>query len=345
MYSPPISKLIVGIMFYSGWVFSGRLVLAAENRDSPADPAARAATLDLKETESTITILFQAKPVVVYNKQSPPVPAGIDPVYQRSGFLHPVSSPGGTIVTDTFPFDHPHQHGIFSAWVKTSYDGQPVDFWNLAGGTGRVLHERVVSTFVSQDSTGFEVDLIHRVEGNPAVNVLRERWKVSVYPTDGDYHCFDLETTQQALTNKPLLISQHRYGGIALRGPVRWLKSKPDNRTLPPDYVSEPSSFLNNLRSDRIKGNHEHAKWVALSGTIRLKPVSVAVLCHADNFRAPQAARLHPKKPYFCFAPCVDGSFTIDKDHPFRARYRYVITDTATDAPLLDRHWQAWHKE
>ncbi len=132
MHSLPISKLIVGIMFYSGWMFSGRLALAAESRDSPADPAARAPTLDLKETESTITISFQAKPVVVYNKQSPPVPAGIDPVYQRSGFLHPVSSPDGTIVTATFPLDHPHQHGIFSAWVKTSYDGQPVDFWNLA---------------------------------------------------------------------------------------------------------------------------------------------------------------------------------------------------------------------
>ena len=50
MYSPPISKLIVGIMFYSGWMFSGRLALAVESRDSPADPAARAATLDLKET-------------------------------------------------------------------------------------------------------------------------------------------------------------------------------------------------------------------------------------------------------------------------------------------------------
>ncbi|MCH7725862.1 MAG: PmoA family protein [Planctomycetes bacterium] len=126
---------------------------------------------------------------------------------------------------------------------------------------------------------------------------------------------------------------------------MRWLKSQPDNRARPPDYVSETSSFLNNLRSDRIEGNHEHAEWVALSGTIRLKPVSVAVLCHADSFRAPQAARLHPTKPYFCFAPCVDGSFTIDKEHPFRARYRYVITDAATDALLLDQHWQAWHKD
>ena len=30
-----------------------------------------------------------------------------------------------------------------------------------------------------------------------------------------------------------------------------------------------------------MKGNHEHAKWVALSGTIDGKAVCIAVLCHA----------------------------------------------------------------
>jgi len=66
------------------------------------------------------------------------------------------------------------------------------------------------------------------------------------------------------------------------------------------------------------------------------------VLCHADNFRAPQAARLHPLKPYFCFAPCVDGTFTIDRDHPFTGRYRYLITDAKPDAGWLDRQWESW---
>ena len=81
------------------------------------------------------------KVVVTYNKVSPPAPPGIDAVYERSGYLHPVSSPRGRVVTDTFPIDHPHQHGVYSAWVKTNYDGRVIDFWNLAGGTGRVLHD------------------------------------------------------------------------------------------------------------------------------------------------------------------------------------------------------------
>jgi hypothetical protein len=37
---------------------------------------------------------------------------------------------------------------------------------------------------------------------------------------------FDLETTQSALTDKPLLVQKYHYGGLALRGPVAWLTEK-----------------------------------------------------------------------------------------------------------------------
>ena len=309
---------------------------------SPNQKNATSAQLKLTETEATITVTQDGRNVLVYNKQSPPLPDGIDPTYRRSGFLHPVASPVGKVVTATFPFDHPHQHGIFSAWVRTTWDNRDVDFWNLAGGTGRVLHERVVSAFSDDVATGFEVELVHRAVQEPVVDILQERWKISAYPTDGTYHCFDLETTQTALTEKPLIISEYHYGGIALRGPVRWLQQKPGEDTVDGDDRREPSDFLNDHGSERRKGNHEHVRWVSLTGTLDAAPVSITVLCHAENFRAPQAARLHPSKPYFCFAPCVDGEFVIDKDHPFHGRYRFLITDAAPNAEWLNQQWNSW---
>lgn len=269
-----------------------------------------AQSLKVVESDNLLTVSRGNHVIITYNKVSPPAPSGIDSVYERSGCLHPVNSPQGRTVTQVFPVDHPHQHGIFSAWVKTEYDGQAVDFWNLAKRTGRVLHERVVRKFREQDGVGFEVDLIHRATTKIPVDVLRERWKITVYPTDGTFHRFDLETTQTALTDKPLVVSKHRYGGMALRGPTRWLTAQDGYFRKHPDLVRESSSFANNLGSDRVKGNHEHARWVALTGSIDGKPVTTIVLSHAENFRAPQAARLHPTKPYFCFAPCVDGAFT-----------------------------------
>lgn len=299
--------------------------------------------LHLKESDNDITILSRDKLVLTYNKQAPPVPDGMDPRYQRSGFLHPVKSPSGATVTATFPVDHPHQHGIFSAWVQTTWNDRNIDFWNLAKGSGRVLHQRVISTYAAGDEIGFEVDLIHRAEEAPVVDILREHWKVTVYDHDDSYHVFDIESTQHAQTELPLILHEYHYGGTAVRGPVAWLLPEKDSK----DPATNPAtnqgcSFLNDLGSDRIKGNHEHAKWVCMTGAENGQPVSIAVFSHPSNFRAPQAARIHPTKPYFVFSPCVDGEFKIDRKQPFRSLYRFIITDSSPDPKWLNEQWTRW---
>ncbi len=304
-----------------------------------------AQTLRLVETEKTIVVEQSGVIVLAYNKVSPEVPEGIDPIHERSGFLHPVSSPQAKVVTAMFPFDHAHQHGIFSAWVNTTYDGRDVDFWNLAGGTGRVLHDLVVRTFETADATGFEVDLVHRTQTKPIVDILHERWKVTAYPTDGSYHCFDIQTEQTAVTEKPLTINKYHYGGFAFRGPISWLTAKDSGARKNAGMKLEQNEFLTSLGSDRLNGNHEHVNWVSINGSLEDKPVSIAVLSHANNFRAPQSARLHPSKPYFCFAPCVDGEFVIDRDHPLTGQYRFLIADRKIDAEWIDKKWSEWCSE
>ena len=324
------SKLVTGIVFISALTYV------------PLGAGHAADVVSVKSSKSTVTILNNEAVLLVYNKVSPEITDGMDPVYQRSGFLHPVCTPAGRVVTAVFPFDHPHQQGIFSAWVKTDYAGRSIDFWNLAGGTGRVLHERVVSTFQDRNKAGFEVDLLHQTVQKPVVNVLRERWKVTAYPTDGSYQCFDLHTSQSALTEKPLTVRKHHYGGMALRGPVEWLIDGDSDSLRRPEIDRQASGFVNNHGSTRVKGNHQPSNWVSLWGNLEGKPVSITVLCSKDSFRAPQAARLHPKKPYFCFCPCVDSEFVIDRKHPFEAKYRYLVTDAAPDPQWLNQQWERW---
>lgn len=319
------------------------------------DSSNAASRLHVEQNDRTLTVLDNDQPILVYNKQSPAAPPGIDRVYERSGFLHPVFSPAGQTVTAAFPFDHPHQHGIFSAWVKTKFAGKPVDFWNLGGRTGRVLHQRVTSTFEKGSEAGFEVDLLHRVESDPPIDALGEHWKITVRRTDGSYRCFDLETTQTALTDQPLLVEQYHYGGVAVRGPIAWLSPRdsdikakaarapaPEADASKSESPAETFAFLNSNGRDRLAGNHDHAHWVSMDGTLGGRPVSLTVLDHPTNFRAPQAARLHPTKPYFVYAPCVDGAFTIDRDHPYRARYRFIIRDAPADAAWLEARWREW---
>ncbi len=328
-------------MNHQFWVIVFALALCA-----PADlclSLAMAESLKIAETDATLTISHGQKIVLVYNKMSPAVPEGIDPIYHRSGFLHPVTTPKGKTITEAFPKDHPHQHGIFFAWVKTTYGDRAIDFWNLAGRTGRVVHERVVNMSQNEGRVEFEVDLIHRAE-NPSVDILRERWKVTVYEPGDDYYCFDLESVQQALTDTPLVVEKYHYGGMAFRGISKWLTKADQDKRGSGAIQLEPSSFLNNSGQDRKLGNHTPSTWVALSGTIEHQNASIAVLSHSKNFRAPQPARLHDSKPYFCFSPCVTDSFEISKTKPLRSKYRFLVTDAPPNPDWIESLWLAMNE-
>ena len=62
----------------------------------------------------------------------------------------------------------------------------------------------------------------------------------------------------------------------------------------------------------------------------------IAAIAHPDNFRYPQPVRLHPEKPYFCFAPMVLGDFQIKPNEPYVSRFRFVAFDGKPDPEQLN---------
>ncbi|MEZ6124194.1 MAG: DUF6807 family protein [Planctomycetaceae bacterium] len=270
------------------------------------------------------------------------MPDGLDPLYARSGCLHPVSSPEGRIVTAMFPDDHAHQHGIFrhgparhgtgGKWTSgTGSRHQP-----SASRKGRVSRsDRQWSPLRSRSAAPGDTGTSHR-------RSARERWTISTVPTDGTWHCFDLASVQTAMTTHPLVLEKYLYGGMAFRGPVEWL-TESDSDSKNSRINRQPCEIFNDHGSDRIEGNHQHCRWVCLSGQQAEGTVSVTVMCHSENLRAPQAVRIHPTKPYFVFAPCVDDPFEITQLQPYAARYRYIITDSRPEPEWLNQQWNAWH--
>jgi hypothetical protein len=101
------------------------------------------------------------------------------------------------------------------------------------------------------------------------------------------------------------------------------------------------NDFLTSSGKRRHDGNHTTAKWVSIFGTgddgDQTPAAGLAVLSHQSNFRAPQPVRLHPDKPYFCFAPMIQGQYEITPQEPLRSRYRFIAHDGPPDAQLLDR--------
>ena len=70
--------------------------------------------------------------------------------------------------------------------------------------------------------------------------------------------------------------------------------------------------------------------------------MSAAVICSPKNFRAPQHVRIHPNKPYFCFAPMVEGPFQIAPGKKYVSRYRYLVTSKVANSNQINEQWRRY---
>ncbi len=283
----------------------------------------REAHVTVEDDGRAVTVRVRDKPILTYHTAVVMPPNGVDPIFQRSGFIHPLQTPAGRVLTEAFPADHPHQHGIFNAWVKTKFGGREVDFWNQKGGTGAVEHVEVTSLAGGSVFGEFTTRLRHLALSAHAepVTVLKETWIVRVYDF-ADRFVFDLETQQQCASNQPLTLEEYHYGGMAFRGASEWLGQ-------------ESSDFLTSEGKSRTDGNHSRPQWTDAYGLVDGQPCGVSVLQHASNPRFPVPVRLHPNKPYFVYTPVVLGEMMIEPEQPLVSRYRYIVHDGPPDARAI----------
>lgn len=308
-----------------------------------------------RESEDAILVTAGGKSVLRYNKATLESPAGIDPVYRRSGHIHPIYTPDGKVLTGDFPADHPHQHALFSAWRIVEFEGRQVSFWDQQSQTGRVSHSKVISTRNGKENGRFVVELLLEDVTDPdrPKPVLTETWTVDIYNRGADQFVFDIQTTQTCAGPSPVTVTKYHYGGMAIRGNDQWFskeaqaaskayeeKVKTDSETPRPPLEVMKHDFLTSEGKDQYDGNHSRPNWVDLYGPIDGEPAGVAIMCHPDNFRAPQPVRLHPSKPYFCFSPMVESSFDITPEKPFKSRYRFVVHRGSPEPESIEAEWK-----
>ncbi len=274
----------------------------------------------------------RGKPVLRYNHAAVESPPGLPEYYRRSGYIHPLFSPAGQVITGDFAPDHAHQHGLFFAWVNSTFEGRNIDFWNQKKQGGNVEHVAIDGTIDGPIFAQFQVTLRHSDTTSPEgpVPVLDETWTVRAYSV-ADHFLFDVKSEQRCAGETPLTINQYHYGGMAMRGNSAWLGGAPN---------AGASDFLTSEGKGRATGNHTRPDWVELFGKLDGTFCGVAVMGHPGNFRYPQPVRLHPNKPYFCFIPAVTGPFAIEPDRPYVSRFRYVVHTGRPDAEANRRVWR-----
>jgi hypothetical protein len=278
-----------------------------------------------------VQVLSRGQPMIRYVGGAGVLPGGdIRPIFQRGGYIHPVRTPSGRVVTGDYPADHRHHHGIWFAWTKTAFQGREPDFWNMGDAKGRVEFEALDNTWNGAVHAGFEarhryVDL---TSGAP-ITVLREEWLTRVFdsPPRSTSYVFDVEVRQINVADAPLILPEYHYGGIALRGAIDFV---------PPDNVA----FLTSEGKDRKTGDAAPSRWAYIAGTVNGARAGVAVLAHSKNFRAPEPMRIHPTDPYLCYAPSRSGDWAIPPKGTHTARYRFVAFDGTPEPAELERLWR-----
>jgi len=302
-----------------------RLTTSANRNNAQANPTPH---VDCRDDGKHLIVKVGDRPVLQYNHAVIASPDPKTPYYARSGHIHPVFTPAGKQVTDDFPPDHAHQHGIMLAWANSTYEKRAINFWDQKAGTARVEHAGIESMTSGPVFGGFSTVIRHSDLTAPggAKPILSETWKVSVFALE-DGFLFDLDSSQSIIGESPLRINSYKYGSMAIRGNRQW-------------FGSGKHDFLTSEGKTKKNGNHSRPRWVDLHGKVDGHACGVTVLAHPGNFRFPQPVRLNPSRPYFSFSPMVLGDFEIKPDEPYRSRYRYFVHDGRLDSERADRLWR-----
>lgn len=206
--------------------------------------------------------------------------------YARAGYIHPLYTLAGTAITEDFPQDHPHHHGIYSAWHQIIIrDTIVADGWTAENISWDVTNVRTTRKRAQLKLMG---DIFWKVALGEARSepIVREALTVTIYPTKGRIRMIDYDFTLTALRDELKIggsDDEKGYGGFSLR-----LKLPEDIR-----FVSEGGEVEPQV------GSVNAGPWMNFSGLFygsQAARSGVVVLSHPTNPGHPQPWILRNQK-------------------------------------------------
>ncbi len=296
-----------------------------------------------RKEDGNLVMSINEKPKLTYRYGISYPPKGIDSIYRKSGYIHPVLSPKGDTLSRIQPPDHYHHYGMWGPWTHTRIRGQQVDFWNLGDRKGTVLFKNFNSTtsgpiFASFDAVQEHIDFITEKEPQVALN---ENLEVKLWDLDRpDRYIFDYKTTFNTPLENGILFEAYRYGGgIGMRFTERWHK---DNCTV-----------LTSDGKDRLSADGTNAKWCIVKGesTDGKSMNGILFMSHSENRSHPEPMRIWPVDAndgrgdmFFEFCPIRHEEWKIEPQKEHQLKYRMVVFEDDLTAKEAEEYWQAFVK-
>ena len=198
---------------YSAKNSSRTFVLKLNEKESLAKPEN---IIRMNKSDGNVTLFLKDKPILSYRYETMFPPVGVNPLFKRSGFIHPLWSPQGEMLSRVQPPDHFHHYGIWGPWTLTHIGSRKVDFWNLAYGEGTVKFAGFLSETSGTIFSGIKVLQQHLDFGGkgPDQIALNEILDIRVWNSNNGVWIIDYTTSINTPLDNGIMLNAYRYGEV-----------------------------------------------------------------------------------------------------------------------------------
>jgi hypothetical protein len=296
-----------------------------------------ASTVKVSTETGALIVSSGNKNILQYNYKSWYPPAGVDTVFKKSGFIHPVWTPSGVPLTRVNPPDHYHHYGIWNPWTKVKFKGKVVDFWNLRSRQGTVRFSDFISKEEGQVYGGFKALQKHVVFGeNGSEEIpLHEVIEVKVYNVGENMWLWDFVSTLNCATDDSVILMQYRYGGYGFRATEEW--------------TNKNSKILTSEGKTRSQADSAVARWCLIEGDLKGGHGGIVFMSHPTNYNFPEPTRVWPENAnnnrgdvFFSFSPTRDKDWVLKPGKKYVLRYRMLVYDGSLNATEAEQAWKGF---
>lgn len=275
-----------------------------------------------------------------YNYKMMYPPKGIDTVFKRSGFIHPLWSPHGQELTRINAPDHYHHFGLWNPWTHVLFEGETVDFWNLKSKQGTVRFVKFVSIndgAIYGDYQALHEHVVFKKDGSEKV-AINELQTVRIYQPqeNNDYYIADITIQLSCASESPVVLKEYRYGGLGWRATEKWNR---DN-----------SEILTSDGKVRKDADGSKARWVIVQGSIDQDYAGAVMMSYPSNYNYPEPLRVWPENAngrgdvYANFSPTKDKDWSLKPGQNYVLKYRFLVFNGHSSKEKAEIAWQSFAK-
>lgn len=288
------------------------------------------------DKSDNLIFTLHKKPVLQYNTEIKKL-SSANSAFERNGYIHPVWSPGGTVLSEINPADHLHHYGIWNPWTSIVYDDKKYDLWNIGDKTGTVHSDSIChltfgNLFAELIARHRHIIFKDYILTQPFV-IMNEEQQIRTWNMSNDIFVWDLNFCLFPATGQPVTLSAYRYAGLAFRATANWHK--------------ENTQFMTSEGKTRNETDGIAARWIYVTGNEPQGKSGILFLASPSNHNFPEPLRTWDSNAnngrgdvMVNFAPTKYKDWILQPGGQYPFKYRIVTFDGDMDYNRAELLWK-----